>query len=48
MEDVQELIFNYRKNNVAKRLRTKDTEIKDLRLEVQILKDKIIKLEGGL
>lgn len=48
MEDVRELIFNYRKNNVARRLRTKDTEIQDLRLEVQILQDKVLKLEGRL
>ena len=48
LDNIQTLIVNYRKNNVARRLRTKDIEIKELRLEVECLKSKILKLEGGL
>ena len=48
LDNIQTLIINYRKNNVARRLRTKDCEIQELRLEVQSLQDKVLKLGGTL
>ena len=48
LDNIQTLIVNYRKNNVARRLRTKDCEIKELRLEVQSLQNNVLKLGGKL
>ena len=48
MEDLQQLIDKYRRDNVARRLRVKDIEIASLREQNKFLQDEILKLGGTL